>query len=987
CTGPAPIDCTACESTRFLDDGHCVPQCPNGKFGFQDQCYPCHPTCAECSGSEPTQCTACGKDKKGNMLFLHVGECLETCPLGHYPSEEDRMCKPCMKHCEVCLDQTKCERCFEGYNLADNICKKHECGKGEIQGLDSEECVPCEGGCLTCSLDDPSICTSCLHNYYMYNQQCYRSCPQHTYNDENSLLCIECQPECRSCDKYECYWCKPGFFLLDGKCVRDCGAGLYSDEVTEECELCHRTCRTCTGFNYNDCTSCKGILQLLHGKCVNPKRKQVNGKFWNGTLSPFPLNFTRSLFVFFLFIATATELQPCNLPCKTCDKAPDTCTSCPKGRFLFAESCVHVCPRAMFANVRTRQCENCADGCEECTTANHCLKCLSDSDMPLYLYRSQCLQDCPTGFFAEDGICRACSKSCSTCEGTATRCLSCKSPFLLEQGECKPACSEGHFANDGVCEPCPEWCQECIRGNSCKVCVQPYHLHKGICWDDCPSAFFADAIHCFPCNHNCRECEGPDSDDCTECANVSSVLYNGQCLEECPDGTYYDEETENCEDCDTTCLTCSSSTSCLTCREGYSRTDTGFCMMPQQCSPTEYYDGRTEMCKPCHRKCLACTGPAKDQCLSCEKHRHLLNGTCVEICPDGYYADSDRNQCSACHRSCETCYGKYHTQCISCPPSWYKQENRCVPACTTGYYANNLTATCEACHKSCKECFGPESTACLSCDDYFFLLRSKNECHISCPESHYEDHNKHTCERCHPVCRSCTGKGPFSCTSCVWSYRLAAGICDSECLIGKYKVSENSASCEECHESCMQCKGPGPLNCTACHLNMELYLNENRCVPCCKSSELVQTQECCDCSGMQDECILRIPQMLEKGKGKAATLMVAILILLILTFGAIAFLWRRLRAKPKPVNQGGYEKLADNAKGHSSFKSNHYQSPSYQEDQMIEYKDRDEDDDDDDDDIVYMGQDGTVYRKFKYGLLEEDEIDELEYDDESYSFK
>lgn len=137
------------------------------------------------------------------------------------------------------------------------------------------------------------------------------------------------------------------------------------------------------------------------------------------------------------------------------------------------------------------------------------------------------------------------------------------------------------------------------------------------------------------------------------------------------------------------------------------------------------------------------------------------------------------------------------------------------------------------------------------------------------------------------------------------------------------------------------------------------------------------------------ECILRTSLNLPvENKGKTAALVVASSIFLILTTGAIIFLWRRSRAKPKPLNQGGYEKLADNAKTHTSFKSNHFQSTSYTEDQVIEYKDRDDyDDDDDDDDIVYMGQDGTVYRKFKYGLLEDDAEDELEYDDESYSFR
>lgn len=37
---------------------------------------------------------------------------------------------PCFEHCEVCLDQTGCKRCFKGFHLADNSCKKHGCGKG-----------------------------------------------------------------------------------------------------------------------------------------------------------------------------------------------------------------------------------------------------------------------------------------------------------------------------------------------------------------------------------------------------------------------------------------------------------------------------------------------------------------------------------------------------------------------------------------------------------------------------------------------------------------------------------------------------------------------------------------------------------------------------------------------------------------------------------------------------------------------------------------
>uniref|UniRef100_A0A670J3W3 SPC3 n=1 Tax=Podarcis muralis TaxID=64176 RepID=A0A670J3W3_PODMU len=889
CPEPTAENCTGCTSS--LNDGRCVLQCPKGKYEFESQCHSCHQTCMECSGGEPNQCSACGKDKKGNTHFLYLGECRESCPLGHYSSEEENTCRPCFEHCEVCPDQTMCERCFDGYYLADNSCQKHKCRKGKTSDNSTltHLSILFPMCCLLLIPDDPRACTSCIHNYYMYKQQCYRTCPQNTYNDEKSLLCIECQPNCRSCDKYECYWCKEGFFLLDGKCVSDCGAGYYSDEVTEECEPCHRTCATCKGFDSNDCTSCKGILQLLHGKCVNLKRKQVNRKFWNGMLP-----------------STTTQFEPCDPSCQTCEKTASTCTSCPQGNSIYLLCCY---------------------------------------TLPL-----------SRGFH---GACRECDSPCKTCEGNASRCLSCESPFLLEQTECKLACSENHFADDGICRDCPEMCQECIIKSSCKVCIPPFHLHNGNCLRYCPPDFFAGSNRCFPCHKDCKQCDGPDPNDCTDCSE-ELYLYNGECFSNCPDGTYYEEETDICKDCDRTCQTCSSSTDCLTCAEGLLMTTSGLCEMPQGCSSTEFYDGYTKACSPCHRKCLECTGPAEDQCFSCPQDTLLLNGTCVEVCPDGYYMDRDEGQCHTCHRTCETCNGKHSRQCLSCPPGWYKQEKGCVSICTTGYYADNSTGSCERCHKSCKKCMGPESTDCLSCDKDLFLLHYKNECHISCPENYYADRDAGSCERCHPTCRTCSGKGPLFCTSCVWSYHFAAGICNSECLLGEYKTSEHPARCEKCHDTCMQCKG----------------------------SELVETQECCDCSKTQDECILRIANLPEGLRGKAAALVVAVLIFLLLAIGVPVFIWRRSQAKPKPVKQGGYEKLGDNAKALASLKSNHYQGTSYYEDQVIEYKDREEDDDDDDDDdIVYMGQDGTVYRKFKYGLLEDDEVDELEYDDESYSFR
>lgn len=137
-------------------------------------------------------------------------------------------------------------------------------------------------------------------------------------------------------------------------------------------------------------------------------------------------------------------------------------------------------------------------------------------------------------------------------------------------------------------------------------------------------------------------------------------------------------------------------------------------------------------------------------------------------------------------------------------------------------------------------------------------------------------------------------------------------------------------------------------------------------------------------------------------------------VLLVLGLGAVGVLIRRSLAKgPSKPESGpgrGYEKLSNSNRyggggGATSFSSESYSAGGgggfqggssggrYREEQLVDLSDRskghgeDDDDDDEDEDIVYMGQDGTVYRKFRYGQLSEDNEDELEYDDESYSFR
>ncbi|XP_032146778.1 proprotein convertase subtilisin/kexin type 5 isoform X1 [Sapajus apella] len=992
CRGPTQEDCTACPTTRILDDGHCVSNCPSWKFEFENQCHPCHHTCQRCQGSGPTHCTSCGADNYGREHFLYQGECRDSCPDGHYPTGGNT-CLPCPDNCELCHSAHVCTRCMRGYFIAptNHTCQKLECGQGEVQDPDYEECVPCEEGCLGCSLDDPGTCTSCAMGYHMFDHHCYKICPEKTYSEE--LECKACNSNCGSCDQNECYWCEEGFFLLGGSCVRQCGPGFYGDQEMGECERCHQACETCTGPGRDECSSCPEGLQPLRGMCVRATQTQVEGKFWNEAVPTANLSVVKSLlqerrrWKVQIKRDILNKYETCHYSCKTCNGSATLCTSCPKGAYLLAQACVSSCPEGTWPSVRSGRCENCTETCAICSGASLCEKCQMQPGHPLFLHQGRCLSKCQEGFYAEDGVCERCSSPCRTCEGNATNCHSCEGALVLHHGVCQETCPERHVAVEGVCKHCPEMCQDCIHEKTCKECMPEFFLHNDVCHQSCPRGSYADSRHCVPCHKDCLECSGPNADDCELCLESSWVLYDGLCLEECPAGTYYEKETKECRDCHKSCLTCSSSGTCTTCQKGLMKNPRGSCVANEKCNPYEYWDEDAARCKLCHAKCLHCTGPAEDQCRTCPRDSLLLNTTCVKDCPEGYYADEDSHRCARCHSSCRTCDGRHSRQCRSCRPGWFQLGRECLLQCREGYYAENSTGRCERCNRSCKTCQGPQPTDCLSCDTFFFLLRSKGECHRTCPDHYYAEQRTQTCERCHPTCDQCKGKGALNCLTCVWSYHLMGGICTSECLVGEYRVGVGKKfNCEKCHESCMECKGPGAKNCTLCPANLALHMDDSRCLHCCNTSDSTSAQDCCDCQDTMEECILQTSKVGPAAEHFKTALFITSSVMLALLIGAAVVVWRKSRGRVQATEKAGYEKLADPNKSYSSYKSSYRESTSFEEDQVIEYRDRDYDEDDDDD-IVYMGQDGTVYRKFKYGLLDDDDEDELEYDDESYSYQ
>ena len=134
--------------------------------------------------------------------------------------------------------------------------------------------------------------------------------------------------------------------------------------------------------------------------------------------------------------------------------------------------------------------------------------------------------------------------------------------------------------------PCAS-CASSATQSTCLSCFvsiagAPKYLSVGKCLTSCPAGYYGDPItyQCTKCPANCLTCTSATS--CSTCpilpvtttttststtmtTSTFPYLYKNWCYGVCPDG-YYPDSTNNCQLCDSNCLTCGgSSTNCTTC--------------------------------------------------------------------------------------------------------------------------------------------------------------------------------------------------------------------------------------------------------------------------------------------------------------------------------------------------------------------------------------------------------------------------------------
>ena len=106
-------------------------------------------------------------------MLLFNSQCLAECPAGF--GYIDSTCVKCRDECESCLDDSKyCSRCFAGLAYAGDCVAS--CPSNYTVEVNGTQCVECIENCLMCG-DGIEQCTACRDGQFLFEQQCFESCP------------------------------------------------------------------------------------------------------------------------------------------------------------------------------------------------------------------------------------------------------------------------------------------------------------------------------------------------------------------------------------------------------------------------------------------------------------------------------------------------------------------------------------------------------------------------------------------------------------------------------------------------------------------------------------------------------------------------------------------------------------------------------------------------------------------------------------------
>jgi len=628
------IICQQCPEGQYqgISGKASCDDCPAGSYSNtkgQSSCTPCEPGKYQPYTGQ-TECLECLPGTHGDPT--DKTKCNDCLP-GYYQDQNSQAeCKPCepgtisdigkAKECAKCpvgkhqvtSGKTTCDLC--DYGTANALEGQIECAKcepGFYQNSQGQtKCLMCLPGTFSAGYGN-TLCTNCLDGQFQLesgkdkcngifliiklNKDCLYGCSKCT----NTIRCIECKLS---------YLHKSGSDF--DTCVTNCGPKYYQDG--HECKKCDFRCLTCTGPSVENCVVCDismlGVIRKEPFECTCDYGLIANitsGKceFCDDPLcdicDPFDLTIckqcTNTIAGLTLDLSTfkcicqngkyrnENKCDLCNPLCKECtgptskECLPSKCAdkSYPLDNLL--TKCLYMCVTAennLYINPQTKTCKLCTAPCRSCfEEPTKCTGCING----FVLLGSQCLTNCPSKYYADDGVCMPCSEKCLECEKRTNYCIiGCKQPFLFKDHQCLENCGLGFTSINGTCVPCDSDCEACRMDSftnqlTCLKCASPKLLHQGKCVVKCPNGMFPNEnSECEFCNKACKECFGRTNHNCYECQTNLGYLMLGENYCDfliCTQGTYYNLTTLQCVNCPDVCTECENITKCTSCKPGF----------------------------------------------------------------------------------------------------------------------------------------------------------------------------------------------------------------------------------------------------------------------------------------------------------------------------------------------------------------------------------------------------------------------------------
>ena len=436
------------------------------------------------------------------------------------------------------------------------------------------------------------------------------------------------------------------------------------------------------------------------------------------------------------------------------------CIQCEEGMHPFGDDalqiCIQDCPPNMYSVLLDNgefRCENCSIPlCNVCLNSTVCdlcepgflwdgMSCVKDCQEQYY-YNNECVPNCPESTYPDSNkICLPCSKNCGNCTAPDS-CLLCQNSATLVNNHCYILACDGNRESD--CD-CPRTCSRCK--------IETPVLEKS-----------SVAIRCTLCN-------------------IGFVLYEGECLMQCPPGTS------------------SSGGICEKCTHFFHYPNgTEGCTIGQ-CPPGYYSPNSDGFCTECTPSCFSCFTHdliSSLGCFTCELTHVISYLECRETCPQHHYSSSGR--CYTGERRCknwgtEPCanclsndvYYEVISQDKSChickthPPFELRmqimfQYTKQAPYLKTRDISPFILVkddTCDPCNTNCISCTLEHK--CEKCVDGYYLTLN-GRCSTRCPSGSFAT-SLMTCEKCPEGCEICISSN--KCIVCSGNLVLNDAICES----------------------------------------------------------------------------------------------------------------------------------------------------------------------------------------------------------------